>query len=48
MADDKLLRMRQNVQELLRAAGEDGDGDVLEAYCEKNAEELRRVLETVG
>lgn len=46
LTESKLLRMRHSVQELLRAAREEGeDGEVLGAYCERNAEELRRVLE---
>ncbi|KAF2164603.1 hypothetical protein M409DRAFT_24999 [Zasmidium cellare ATCC 36951] len=47
LTESKLLRMRHGVQELLRVAREDGgeDGEVLGAYCERNGEELRRVLE---
>lgn len=45
VAESKLLRMRHHVQELLKAArDDDGDWEVLEAYCERNTEELKVVM----
>lgn len=45
VTESKLLGVRHHVQELLKVAKEDdGDGEVLEAYCERNTEELKGVV----